>query len=213
MGNGAGDGLGLRYGTIQLRRTRPLWAAIAQTLAGQIASALGGHALPSRSSTSPSGFRRNPTFPQSNGRSRGSTGSTAVTQVRTAGTCLCSSDARRFGSLTSTSSNTSANNGVAIWRFVRAGYRRTTLVDLDDVARVTIDADLRFADWNHCRSRLADRFILETKSTGSPSATERALWSTGIRPDKISKSATGLAALHPELPANKWHRTLQRHFV
>jgi len=93
------------------------------------------------------------------------------------------------------------------------GYRRTTLVDLDDVARVTIDADLRFADWNDRSSRLAGRLIVETKSTGSPSVADRVLWSTGIRPDKISKYATGLAALHPELPANKWHRTLQRHFV
>ena len=25
-------------------------------------------------------------------------------------------------------------------------------------------------------------------------------------------NGTGLAALHPELPSNKWHRTLQRHF-
>jgi hypothetical protein len=98
-------------------------------------------------------------------------------------------------------------------RTLTTGYQRTTLVDLDDVARVTIDADLRFADWNDRASGLIDRFVLETKSTGSPSVTDRVLWSTGIRPDKISKYATGLAALHPELPSNKWHRTLQRHFV
>ena len=93
------------------------------------------------------------------------------------------------------------------------GYQRTTLVDLDDVARITIDADLRFVDSDRRSSGLIDRFVLETKSTGSPSVTDRDLWGSGIRPDKISKYATGLAALHPELPSNKWRRTLQRHFI
>ena len=91
-------------------------------------------------------------------------------------------------------------------------YRRTTLVDLDDIARVTIDDGLRCADWNSREVRLDDRYILETKSSGRPSVTDRRLWAMGIRPAKISKYGTGLAALHPELPSNKWHRTLQRHF-
>ena len=91
-------------------------------------------------------------------------------------------------------------------------YRRTTLVDLDDIARVTIDANLRCMDWTGRSVGLVDDFIVETKSGGSPSATDRQLWAAGLRPEKISKFGTGLAALHPELPSNKWHRTLQRHF-
>lgn len=91
-------------------------------------------------------------------------------------------------------------------------YRRTTLVDLDDVARLTIDSDLRCADWKGHEIHLADRMVVETKSSGAPSAADRWLWSNGIRPEKISKYGTGLAALHPELPSNKWHRTLKRHF-
>lgn len=91
-------------------------------------------------------------------------------------------------------------------------YRRTTLVDLDDIARVTVDADLRCTDWADRSIGLPDEFVVETKSGGSPSMTDRHLWAMGIRPEKISKFATGLAALHHELPSNKWHRTLQRHF-
>ncbi len=91
-------------------------------------------------------------------------------------------------------------------------YRRTTLVDLDDVARLTIDSDLYCTDWAFDVVKLAGRVVVETKSAGAPSAADRWLWSHGIRPVKISKFATCLAALHPELPSNKWSRTLSRHF-
>ncbi len=91
-------------------------------------------------------------------------------------------------------------------------YQRSTLVDLDDVARLTIDVDLRCTDWTGADVVLADRVVVETKSSGTPSATDRWLWRNGMRPEKISKFGTALAALHPDLPSNKWHRTLQRHF-
>jgi hypothetical protein len=54
--------------------------------------------------------------------------------------------------------------------------------------------------------------VVETKSANLPSQSDRWLWAHGIRPSRISKFCTGLAALHPELPANKWHRTLQKHW-
>ena len=54
--------------------------------------------------------------------------------------------------------------------------------------------------------------IIETKSGSAPSSADRTLWHHGYRPQRISKYATGLAALHPELPANRWHRVLDRHF-
>jgi hypothetical protein len=91
-------------------------------------------------------------------------------------------------------------------------YRRTTMVDLADVARLTIDFDLRCSDWDAEEVGLADRVVVETKSERAPSAVDRWLWSSGVRPEKISKFGTCLAALHPELPSNKWHRTLNRHF-
>ncbi|MFK7917741.1 MAG: polyphosphate polymerase domain-containing protein [Ilumatobacter sp.] len=92
-------------------------------------------------------------------------------------------------------------------------YRRTTLVDLDDVSRVTFDVGLRCSDRIGAEVGLADAIVVETKSAGAASATDAWLWRNGVRPEKISKYGTGLAALHPELPSNKWHRTLQRHFV
>lgn len=91
-------------------------------------------------------------------------------------------------------------------------YHRSTLADLDDVARLTIDAELRCTRPDGRAVRLDDAFVVETKSSGSPSAADRWLWTHGYRPDKISKFGTGMAALDPSLPANKWHRTLHRHF-
>lgn len=102
--------------------------------------------------------------------------------------------------------------GEALAPTLTTTYRRTTLIDPVDVTRVTIDADVRCSDWTSAEIRLADRMVVETKSAGVPSALDRALWGRGIRPAKISKFGTGLAALHPDLPSNKWHRTLQRHF-
>ena len=57
-----------------------------------------------------------------------------------------------------------------------------------------------------------DLVVVETKSAGSASAMDRLLWSHGVRPTRISKYATGLAALDPDLPHNRWSRTLRRHF-
>ncbi len=92
-------------------------------------------------------------------------------------------------------------------------YHRTTLLDPDDVARVTIDADLHVCRPGGPGCGLVDRFVIETKSSGRPSAMDRTLWSHGIRPSKISKFGTGLAVLDPSLPSNKWHRTIRRHFA
>ena len=50
--------------------------------------------------------------------------------------------------------------------------------------------------------------VVETKNPATPSPADRALWDAGHRPTRISKYATGMALLHPELPANRWYRTL-----
>jgi hypothetical protein len=34
----------------------------------------------------------------------------------------------------------------------------------------------------------------------------------GIRPVRMSKYCIGVALLHPDMAANKWHRLLVRHF-
>ena len=55
---------------------------------------------------------------------------------------------------------------------------------------------------------VADIAVVETKNPATPSPADRALWDAGHRPTRISKYATGMALLHPELPTNRWYRTL-----
>ncbi|MBL3699562.1 polyphosphate polymerase domain-containing protein [Leucobacter luti] len=95
-------------------------------------------------------------------------------------------------------------------------YRRTTLL-LPEGSRATIDTHLRWAD---CAGRgdaaaiaLPTHVILESKSAGRISELDRALWRAGHRPSGISKFGTGTAALHPELPGNKWARALAGPFA
>lgn len=87
-------------------------------------------------------------------------------------------------------------------------YERTTLVL--DAGRVTIDRDVRCATPDG-RLAIVGGVVVETKSDRAGSSADRMLWSMGVRPVTISKYGVGMAALHPGLPANKWHRTLQRH--
>ena len=92
-------------------------------------------------------------------------------------------------------------------------YRRSTLHLADDASRVTVDRDLTWR--NECTGETSSQpelVVVETKSAGPASAMDRLLWSGGVRPTRISKYATGLAALDPELPHNRWSRTLRRHF-
>ncbi|SDN86822.1 VTC domain-containing protein [Klenkia soli] len=90
-------------------------------------------------------------------------------------------------------------------------YTRTTL--LLDTARVTVDADLVWRSPSGGLLPLVDRVVVETKSGSAPSTADRLLWRAGHRPARISKYGTGLAALHPELPRNRWHATLTRHLA
>lgn len=91
-------------------------------------------------------------------------------------------------------------------------YRRATLVLPGVGVRVTIDADYRCIDADGSTTGLTDTFIVEVKTDGRPSIVDRLLWRAGHRPVKISKYATGLAALHAELPANRWQPVLSAHF-
>mgnify|MGYP000914358550 CR=1 FL=1 len=90
-------------------------------------------------------------------------------------------------------------------------YLRTTLLAADRRSRLTLDRELVWTGDGHSM-RFPRLAIIETKSGSAPSSADRILWHHGYRPQRISKYATGLAALHPELPANRWHRVLNRHF-
>ncbi len=89
-------------------------------------------------------------------------------------------------------------------------YRRTTLVDLRTGQRVTIDTSVVATTPDGRSALVCPGTLVETKSVGRPSATDRWLWAQGCRPMRISKFAVGLAALAPDLPANRWHRAVVR---
>ncbi|MBK8459835.1 MAG: polyphosphate polymerase domain-containing protein [Micropruina sp.] len=92
-------------------------------------------------------------------------------------------------------------------------YRRINLFLVGSGTRVTIDTDLAWHDLvTGERLVVPDLAIIETKSSNRPSEVDRLLWSCALRPDRISKYSTGLAALRPELPSNRWHRVLHEHF-
>ena len=91
-------------------------------------------------------------------------------------------------------------------------YRRATLL-LPCGSRATLDADLQWIDGDGREIRLDDHVILETKSANRASDLDRALWRMGRRPSGISKFGVGTAALHPELPHNKWARVLNGPFA
>lgn len=91
-------------------------------------------------------------------------------------------------------------------------YRRATLLAPDGAGRITIDSHLCWELPDGATLDLPDLVIVETKSQSSPSAMDRLLWRHGSRPVAVSKFATGLAALRPELPRNRWARLLRGPF-
>src|SRR4029078_10555470 len=82
-------------------------------------------------------------------------------------------------------------------------YLRTTLLAADG-SRMTIDRGLRCVSPEGNSCGIGDLAVVEPKSAGLPTAVDRALWRLGHRPVPLSKYGTGLAALTPALPANKW---------
>lgn len=101
-------------------------------------------------------------------------------------------------------------------------YARTTLHVDDpdprgdpDGQRITIDVGLRgtLPDGTAVPvGVLGDLAIVETKSLGErPGPFDRALWHDHLRPGSISKYAVTMIGAHPDLPRNKWHRTLTRY--
>lgn len=91
-------------------------------------------------------------------------------------------------------------------------YRRTTLYIPASESRATIDVELA---WSTPGTTISTPglAVVETKSGSTPSAVDRMLWSRGHRPANISKYGVGMAAIHPELPSNKWRRVLDRQLL
>ncbi|TMR98385.1 polyphosphate polymerase domain-containing protein [Nonomuraea basaltis] len=91
-------------------------------------------------------------------------------------------------------------------------YRRTTLYVPGTASRVTIDTGLTWALPDGATIETPDHAIVETKSARAASEVDRLLWSLKHRPRQVSKYGTGLAALRPDLPSNRWHPLLRHHF-
>lgn len=89
-------------------------------------------------------------------------------------------------------------------------YRRSTLVDTTSGVRITVDADLAWhtPSGTVLRAR-PDILLLEVKSARGRAPANRLLHGHGIRPVRMSKYPAGIGALHPDLPANRWHRALR----
>lgn len=107
-----------------------------------------------------------------------------------------------------------------VWQLaptLTTAYRRTTLVlppsEVHGPTRLTIDTHLEWrliqAGQPAIRLRRPDLAIVETKSGTGAGPADQLLWRRGIRPIAFSKYATGLAALRPDLPANRWSRVLR----
>lgn len=88
-------------------------------------------------------------------------------------------------------------------------YGRITLYLPDSNSRATIDVDVAWSLPGAHPLVMTDKLVVETKSGSAAGQLDKYLWKNGIRPSRISKFATGLAILKPELPANRWHRTLR----
>ncbi len=95
---------------------------------------------------------------------------------------------------------------------VTTEYTRSTIVDVATAGRLTVDRSLRCTDRDG-RVAALDAVVVETKSNREPSGADRWLWRHGVRPQRISKFCTGMAALDPDLPSNRWHRVLQHHWL
>ncbi|MEZ5224446.1 MAG: polyphosphate polymerase domain-containing protein [Ilumatobacteraceae bacterium] len=85
-------------------------------------------------------------------------------------------------------------------------YQRTTLVDLDSTTRATIDTSLMLD-----AVEAPGLVIVETKSPGGLSWFDRTLMAAGARPEPVSKFGLAIAAIYPDLPANRWSRLLRTH--
>lgn len=89
-------------------------------------------------------------------------------------------------------------------------YDRTTLYLPGSGSRATIDTNVTWQRPDGTPWVLDNTVVVETKSGSAPGPLDKHLWAHGVRPCRISKFATGMAALHPELPANRWNQTLRR---
>lgn len=90
-------------------------------------------------------------------------------------------------------------------------YCRSTLVNLNQRTRTTIDTRLSWSD-GQTLCAADDLALVESKTTTGSASVDVVLARMGVRPVQLSKYCIGVALLHRELSANRWNRLLTRHF-
>lgn len=88
-------------------------------------------------------------------------------------------------------------------------YHRATLCHADQ--RVTCDLELENLAGDRVSHGPSD-VLVETKSAGGQGPLDLLLRQAGVREHSVSKYCVAASLLYPELPRNKWNRTLSRYF-
>ena len=86
-------------------------------------------------------------------------------------------------------------------------YRRSTVVALTGEERITVDTALVGRRGRWCVGMRPDMALVEIKTRGGLTATERLLHAHGFRKVTFSKYGAVIAALEPHMRGNRWHRT------
>lgn len=93
---------------------------------------------------------------------------------------------------------------------VQTRYDRITLTQGQD--RITCDLDLACIA-GRVEFAGPQAALVETKTASGRSFFDRELARLGIRPHSVSKYCIGAGLHYPGLPANRWRRTIRRHFT
>lgn len=104
--------------------------------------------------------------------------------------------------------NTGQKPPIGLAPVLETVYGRITLYLPASNSRATVDLDVAWSLPGRPPLIMTDQVVVETKSGSAPGQLDKYLWHNGVRPSRISKFATGMATLMPQLPGNRWHRTL-----
>ncbi|GAA0983572.1 polyphosphate polymerase domain-containing protein [Nocardiopsis tropica] len=87
-------------------------------------------------------------------------------------------------------------------------YRRATVVSFSGEERVTVDTDLVGYRNGWSVGMRPDMVLLEVKTRGGLTSTERRLHQHGFREVGFSKYGATVSVLEPRLRGNRWHRAM-----
>ena len=93
------------------------------------------------------------------------------------------------------------------------GYRRSTLTQLGEENRITVDTEMQMTSGDGHAELRPDLVLVETKTPSGRSSADTALRAAGVRPCSVSKYCAGMALLHPALPSHPWRQLLSRNFT